>query len=60
MLSRLGVTTCSGKIGTQRFTAHPKTDPETGEMFTFSYSVDKQPYCESSKQACLKRNGRGL
>lgn len=35
----------SGQIGTQRFTAHPKTDPETGEMYAFAYSVEKQPYC---------------
>lgn len=27
------------------FTAHPKVDPVTGEMFTFGYQVDKAPHC---------------
>ncbi|GAA0153058.1 oxygenase [Lithospermum erythrorhizon] len=26
------------------FTAHPKVDPFTGEMFTFGYSTRAQPY----------------
>ncbi|CAM6088223.1 unnamed protein product [Calypogeia fissa] len=26
------------------FTAHPKIDPDTGEMFTFGYQVDTPPY----------------
>ncbi|KAG0556078.1 hypothetical protein KC19_11G024200 [Ceratodon purpureus] len=27
------------------FTAHPKVDPITGEMFTFGYQIDKAPHC---------------
>jgi len=28
----------------ESFTAHPKIDPETGEMFAFAYSVQEEPY----------------
>lgn len=28
------------------FTAHPKIDPATGEMFYFGYSTEQAPYCE--------------
>ncbi|KAL4443616.1 hypothetical protein ABPG75_011353 [Micractinium tetrahymenae] len=45
LVETIGRCSFGGKIGTQRFTAHPKTDPQTGEMYTFAYSVDKQPYC---------------
>ena len=37
----------NNKSGDRRpsvLTAHPKIDPETGEMFAFGYSVEKAPY----------------
>ena len=43
---------CRGKIG-HAFTAHPKLDPETGELFYFGYSVGKAPHCETRLPACL-------
>ena len=36
---------CSGQVQ-HAFTAHPKRDPETGELFYFGYSVERKPYCE--------------
>lgn len=43
--SRPALLRCSGKVE-HAFTAHPKLDPETGELFYFGYSVEKKPYCE--------------
>eukprot|EP01096_Ripella_sp_DP13-Kostka_P007990 TRINITY_DN2956_c0_g1_i2.p1 TRINITY_DN2956_c0_g1~~TRINITY_DN2956_c0_g1_i2.p1 ORF type:complete len:504 (+),score=162.43 TRINITY_DN2956_c0_g1_i2:8-1519(+) len=40
----MGRLTFGGKIGST-FSAHPKIDPETGEMLTFGYSVNKKPFC---------------
>jgi carotenoid cleavage dioxygenase len=34
-----GYTNFNGKLGSQTFTAHPKIDPETGEMIGFGYAA---------------------
>jgi len=43
----LGRVTYGGKLK-HRFTAHPKTDPETKEMMFFGYGIDGKPYCTYS------------
>jgi len=40
----IGRLTFNGKKGST-FTAHPKIDPETGELLTFGYSIMNAPYC---------------
>ncbi|XP_024360877.1 carotenoid 9,10(9',10')-cleavage dioxygenase isoform X1 [Physcomitrium patens] len=41
-LETLGRVDYGGKLQ-HPFTAHPKVDPITGEMFTFGYEIDKSP-----------------
>jgi len=43
VVSTIGRVTFGGKV-THAFTAHPKIDPVTQEMFAFGYAVDKAPY----------------
>jgi carotenoid cleavage dioxygenase len=46
-LATLGAESFGGSLE-HPFTAHPKIDPETGEMMTFGYSVASPPYCTYS------------
>jgi carotenoid cleavage dioxygenase len=39
-LDTLGRWNYNGKVRSETLTAHPKIDPETGEMFTFGYEAD--------------------
>lgn len=41
LISSLGRVTFDGRMG-HAFTAHPKVDPATGELFGFGYGVDRQ------------------
>lgn len=48
-----GLVDTIGRVGfggglTHAFTAHPKVDPVTGELFFFGYSVTDAPYCRYS------------
>ena len=38
-LETLGYTDLNGKMSSQTFTAHPKVDPETGQMIAFGYAA---------------------
>lgn len=58
LLETIGRCTFDGKL-THAFTAHPKIDPETKEMFAFGYKIDiKSPGCwvvrinKEGKQEC--------
>jgi hypothetical protein len=52
-----GPPTSRGKV-LHAFTAHPKRDPETGELFYFGYSVRQAPHCEQpSRQGCFGPEG---
>lgn len=44
VIETLGRLDFGGKLK-HAFTAHPKLDPVTGELFAFGYNVGKQPYC---------------
>ncbi|KAI3427019.1 hypothetical protein D9Q98_006961 [Chlorella vulgaris] len=44
LIETLGRVTFGGKVQ-HAFTAHPKKDPETGELFYIGYSVQQAPYC---------------
>lgn len=44
VVDTIGRTDFNGKLK-HVFTAHPKKDPVTGELFGFGYSVDKAPHC---------------
>jgi carotenoid cleavage dioxygenase len=46
-LETAGVHTYGGKLK-HPFTAHPKVDPETGEMFLFGYQLMAKPYLQYS------------
>lgn len=46
-LDTLGRYTFNGKL-TSPFTAHPKVDPETGEMLFFGYQIAQTPYLQYS------------
>ena len=46
-LETLGRYTYGGKLK-HPFTAHPKVDPDTGEMVFFGYRLDQRPFCEIS------------
>lgn len=57
IVSTLGRMTFGGNLEQKTFTAHPKVDPQTGELFSFSYSVEKAPYLWFHR---LDRNGKVL
>ena len=38
----------------KRFTAHPKLDPETGEMVFFGYSIGEMPFANGVAQFSRK------
>jgi carotenoid cleavage dioxygenase len=40
-----------------RFTAHPKTDPETGEMLFFGYGQDPMPFSKKMSYGVLSADG---
>jgi carotenoid cleavage dioxygenase len=40
-LETLGLYTFGGQLKSQTFSAHPKFDPETGEMIVFGYTLGK-------------------
>ncbi len=42
---------CSGKLD-HAFTAHPKIDPDTREMFYFGYSTERAPHCALGEGGC--------
>ncbi|PMB00797.1 9-cis-epoxycarotenoid dioxygenase [Fischerella thermalis CCMEE 5273] len=44
-LETVGPYNYQGKLAS-RFTAHPKVDPETGEMMFYGYAVTSQPYLQ--------------
>ena len=46
----------SGKAG--RFTAHPKTDPETGELVFFGYSAEGMPFSDQIVYGVVDKNGK--
>ncbi len=46
-LETVGPYNYQGKLAS-RFTAHPKVDPETGEMMFYGYAVTSQPYLQYS------------
>ncbi|MEH2252333.1 carotenoid oxygenase family protein [Nostoc sp.] len=46
-LETVGPYNYEGKLAS-RFTAHPKVDPETGEMMFYGYAVTSQPYLQYS------------
>jgi carotenoid cleavage dioxygenase-like enzyme len=46
----------AGEAG--RFTAHPKTDPETGEMLFFGYGVGQMPLSAGMVYGVADRDGR--
>lgn len=43
LISTLGRVQFGGKMN-HAFTAHPKVDPESGELFAYGYSLEKAPY----------------
>lgn len=54
VIETLGRLTVAGPNGVPYpgpFTAHPKVDPVTGEMFFFGYSFDAQPYVRAGLMA---------
>jgi carotenoid cleavage dioxygenase-like enzyme len=46
-LETVGPYNYQGKLAS-RFTAHPKVDPETGEMMFYGYAVTSEPYLQYS------------
>jgi carotenoid cleavage dioxygenase len=42
----------------KRFTAHPKIDPETGEMVFFGYSIGEMPFTNTVAYGVVDRNGK--
>lgn len=44
LVETLGRVTFGGKVG-PTFTAHPKSDPATGELFYFGTNLQKKSYC---------------
>jgi carotenoid cleavage dioxygenase-like enzyme len=46
----------SGKAG--RFTAHPKTDPETGELVFFGYSAEGMPFSDQIVYGVVDKTGK--
>lgn len=41
-----------------KFTAHPKFDPETGEMVFFAYAVGEMPFSKTVSYGVVDREGR--
>ncbi len=42
----------------QRFTAHPKLDPETGEMVFFGYSIGEMPFSPGVAYGVVDKTGK--
>jgi len=42
----------------QRFTAHPKLDPETGEMVFFGYSIGQMPFSTGVAYGVVDKSGK--
>jgi len=57
-LATVGAWDYGGKLKSQTFTAHPKVDPQTGEMFFFGYEADG--LCSTKVAYCIADAGGNL
>jgi carotenoid cleavage dioxygenase-like enzyme len=55
-LKSRGYLSYAGRAG--RFTAHPKIDPETGEMIFFGYGVGEMPLSAGMAYGVVDKNGK--
>jgi carotenoid cleavage dioxygenase-like enzyme len=55
-LETIGRWDYGGRLGSRTFTAHPKIDPQTGELFFFGYEAEG--LCTSAVSYCIA-NGEG-